>query len=151
VLHLVVDCSTSHCVWRTLEKMIASPSNSRIMQFRGSFQDLPQGDSSVSIYMQQAKRYLMNSVTTPIVRSVYPFNFHIKGKWSIIFFLFTKISNEILTESPLYREVSSYRQFTLHTFIITSIIGTNQPFNSFENIFRTNLHTQSPSHITCIS
>ena len=23
-------------------------------------------------------------VTTPIVRSVYPFNFHIKGKWSII-------------------------------------------------------------------
>ena len=31
VLHLVVDYSTSHCVWRTLEKTIASPSNSRIM------------------------------------------------------------------------------------------------------------------------
>jgi len=55
VLHLVVDCSTSHCVWRTLEKALASPSNSRIMQLHGSFQDLRQGDSSVSIYMQQAK------------------------------------------------------------------------------------------------
>jgi hypothetical protein len=31
MLHLVVDCSTSHCVWRTLEKTFASPSNSRIM------------------------------------------------------------------------------------------------------------------------
>jgi hypothetical protein len=40
VLHLVVDCSTSHCVWRTLEKALASPSNSRIMQLHGSFQDL---------------------------------------------------------------------------------------------------------------
>jgi hypothetical protein len=52
VLHLVVDCFTSHCVWRTLEKAFASLSNSRIMQLHGSFQDLWQGDSSVSMYMQ---------------------------------------------------------------------------------------------------
>jgi hypothetical protein len=31
VLHLVVDCQISSCVWRTLEKALASPSNSRIM------------------------------------------------------------------------------------------------------------------------
>jgi hypothetical protein len=31
MLHLVVDCHTSHCVWRTLEKALASPSNSHIM------------------------------------------------------------------------------------------------------------------------
>jgi len=55
VLDLKVDCSTSHCVWRTLEKARASPSNSRTMQLHGSFQDLRHGDSSVSIYMQQAK------------------------------------------------------------------------------------------------
>jgi hypothetical protein len=55
VLHLVIDCSTSHCVWRTLKKALASPSNSRIMQLHGSFQNLRQDDSSVSIYMQQAK------------------------------------------------------------------------------------------------
>jgi hypothetical protein len=52
VLHLVVDCSTSHCVWRTLEKALTSPSNSRIMQLHGSFQDLRQGDSPISLYMQ---------------------------------------------------------------------------------------------------
>jgi hypothetical protein len=44
VLHLVVDCHTSHCVWRTLEKALASSSNSRIMQLHGSFQALRQGD-----------------------------------------------------------------------------------------------------------
>jgi hypothetical protein len=43
VLHLVVNCSTSYCVWRTPEKALASPSNSRIMQLHGSFQDLWQG------------------------------------------------------------------------------------------------------------
>jgi len=40
VLHLVVDCNTSHDIWRTLETAFASPSNSRIMQFHGSFQEL---------------------------------------------------------------------------------------------------------------
>jgi hypothetical protein len=39
ILHLVVDCRTSSCVWCTLEKALASPSNSRIMQLHGSFQD----------------------------------------------------------------------------------------------------------------
>jgi len=60
VLHLVVDCHTSQCVWHTLEKALASPSNSRIMQLHDSFQDLRQGDSSVSIYIQQAKSLLTN-------------------------------------------------------------------------------------------
>jgi hypothetical protein len=40
VLHLVVDCHTSHCVWHIIEKALASPSNSRIIQLHGSFQDL---------------------------------------------------------------------------------------------------------------
>jgi hypothetical protein len=44
VLYLVVDCRTS-CVWHTLEKALASPLNSRIMQLHGSFQDLRQGDA----------------------------------------------------------------------------------------------------------
>ena len=30
-VHLVVDCHTSQCVWHTLKKVLASPSNSRIM------------------------------------------------------------------------------------------------------------------------
>ena len=41
--------------WHTLEKALPSLSNSHTMQLHGSFQALRQGDSSVSIYMQQAK------------------------------------------------------------------------------------------------
>jgi hypothetical protein len=44
VLHLVVDCPTSASVWSTLERALASPSNTRIMQLDGCLQDLRQGD-----------------------------------------------------------------------------------------------------------
>jgi hypothetical protein len=40
VFHLVVDCHILHCVWKIIEKALASPSNSRIMQLHGSFPDL---------------------------------------------------------------------------------------------------------------
>jgi hypothetical protein len=55
VLHLVVDCNTSHDIWTMLETTHASPSNSRIMQLHDSFQDLWQNDDSISIYLQKAK------------------------------------------------------------------------------------------------
>lgn len=55
VLHLVVDCQTSCCVWCALEQAFASPSNSRIMQLYGSFQDLCQGDDFVIIFLQNVK------------------------------------------------------------------------------------------------
>jgi len=55
VLHLVVDCQTSSSIWRTLEQAIASSSNSRIMQLHASFQDLRQGDESVTQFMQKSK------------------------------------------------------------------------------------------------
>jgi hypothetical protein len=77
VLHLVVDCSTSHCVWRTLEKALASPSNYRIMQLHGSFQDLRQEDSSVSIYMQQVKSLLNELVAAGRPMSLEDFNLYV--------------------------------------------------------------------------
>jgi len=43
VLYLLVDYHISQCVWHTLEKALASPSNSYIMQLYGSFQALKQG------------------------------------------------------------------------------------------------------------
>ena len=55
ILHLVVDCNTSHDIWTTLETTLVSPSNSRIMQLYGSFQELRQNDESVSTYLQKAK------------------------------------------------------------------------------------------------
>jgi len=77
VLHLVVDCFTSHCVWRTLEKALASPSNSRIMQLHGSFQDLQQGDSSVSLYMQQAKSLFDKLAVASRPMSLKDFNLYV--------------------------------------------------------------------------
>jgi hypothetical protein len=55
VLYLVVDCNTSYDIWRTLETTFVSPSNSRIMQLHGSFQELRQHDDSASTYLQKAK------------------------------------------------------------------------------------------------
>ena len=55
VLHLVVDCKTSQEIWTTLETALASPSNSRIMQLHGAFQELRQHDDSASTYLQKAK------------------------------------------------------------------------------------------------
>jgi len=40
LLHFVVDCQISHYVWYNLEQALGSPSNSRILQLYGSFQDL---------------------------------------------------------------------------------------------------------------
>jgi hypothetical protein len=51
VLYLVVDCNTSHDIWTTLETIVASPSNSWIMQLHNSFQDLRQNDDSANIYL----------------------------------------------------------------------------------------------------
>jgi len=45
VLHLVVDCNTSHDIWTTLETT----------QLHGSFQELRKNDESVSTYLQKAK------------------------------------------------------------------------------------------------
>jgi len=40
VLHLVVGCQSACLAWGTLERALASTSNSRIMQLHGSLQDL---------------------------------------------------------------------------------------------------------------
>jgi hypothetical protein len=77
VLHLVVDCQTSSCVWRALEKTLASPLNSRIMQLHGSFQDLRQGDASVTTYMQHAKSFFDELATTGRPLSLEDFNLYI--------------------------------------------------------------------------
>ena len=55
VLHLVVDCQTSSSVWRTLEQAFFCPSNSRIMQLHGLFQELCQGNDNITGYLQRAK------------------------------------------------------------------------------------------------
>jgi hypothetical protein len=116
VLHLVVDCSTSHCVWRALEKVLASLSNSRIMQLHGSFQDLRQGDSLVSLYMQQAKSLFDELAATGRPVSLENFNLYVfcglRGEFKdLVTSLITKIEplsyadlhNHLLTHEFLHK------------------------------------------------
>jgi hypothetical protein len=82
VLHLVVDCQTSSSIWRTLEQAIASSSNSRIMQLHASFQDLRQGDESVTQFMQKSKALFdeLGAAGQPISRE--DFNLYVfRGLW----------------------------------------------------------------------
>jgi len=82
VLHLMVNCHTSHYVWRTLEKVLMSLSNSHIIQLYRSFQNLQQGDASVIMYMQQAK--LLFDELTAAGRPITLKNFNIfvfRGSW----------------------------------------------------------------------
>jgi hypothetical protein len=77
VLHLVVDCHTSHCVWNTFEKALTCLSNSSIMQLHGSFQDLRQSDALVAMYMQQAKSLFNELATADRPISLKDFNLYV--------------------------------------------------------------------------
>lgn len=82
VLHLMVDCHTLHYVWRTLEKVLMSPSNSRIIQLYKSFQNLRQGDASVTIYMQQAKLLFDELIAAGRPITLENFNIYVfRGSW----------------------------------------------------------------------
>jgi hypothetical protein len=77
VLHLVVDCNTSHYIRRMLETALASPSNSRIMQLHGSFEELRQHDDSASTYLQKAKALFDELAATSRPISLAEFNLYV--------------------------------------------------------------------------
>jgi len=77
VLHLVVGCQSSYSAWRTLERALASTSNSYIMQLHGSLQDLRQGDESVIQFMQKAKALFDELVTACRPVSLEDFNLYV--------------------------------------------------------------------------
>jgi len=114
MLHLMVDCFTSHCVWNTLEKAFASTSNSSIMQLHGSFEDLCQGDSSVSIYMQQAKSLFDELAIVGRPMSLEDFNlymFHgLRGE-------FKDLVTSLLTKAKLLSYADLHNPLLTHEFL----------------------------------
>jgi hypothetical protein len=131
VLDLVVVCSTSHCVWRTLEKALASSSNSRIMQLHGSFQDLRQSDSSVSIYMQQAKSLFDELAAAGCPMSLEDFNLYVfrglRGEFKdLVTSLITKIEplsyadlhSHLLTHNVLHK--NSFHSMAAAPYLLSS-------------------------------
>jgi len=77
VLHLVVDCQTSHDLWMTLETVLPSPFNSRNMQLHVSFQDLRQNDNIVSVYLQKANALFDKLVVVGTPFSLEDFNLYV--------------------------------------------------------------------------
>jgi hypothetical protein len=123
VLHHVVDCQTSHCVWRTLEQTLASPSNSHIMQLHGSFHDLRQGDASVAMYMQQVKTLFDELTATSRLISLEDFNLYVfhglRGEFKdLVTILATKA--ELLSYADLHSHLLNHE--FLHKTSLQSII-----------------------------
>jgi len=77
VLHLIANCQTLSSVWHTLEQALVSSSNSRIMQFHGSFQDLWQDNESVTQFMQNAKALFDELVAVSWLVSLEDFNLYV--------------------------------------------------------------------------
>ena len=107
ILHLVVDCDTSHSIWQTLEKSFASPSHSRIMQLHGSFQDLRQGDDSVTAFLQRAKVLFDELAAAGRPLSLEDFNLYVfRGLRSDFKDLVTSLSTR--AEPLSYSDLHSY-------------------------------------------
>jgi hypothetical protein len=104
VLHLIVDCHTSHYVWRTLEKFLMSPSNSHIIQLYRSFQNLRQGDASVTMYMQQAKLLSMCFV--------------VRGE-------FKELVASLMTKAELFSYANLHSHFLTHKFLHKTSLQTS--------------------------
>jgi hypothetical protein len=110
VLHLVVDCNTSHDIWTTLETALASPSNSRIMQLHGSFQELRQNDESVSTYLHKAKSLFDDLAAAGRPISVEEFNLYVfRGLHSEF--------KDLVTSSSTKADLISYTD--LHNHLLT--------------------------------
>ena len=137
VLHLVVDCSTSHCVWRTLEKALASPSNSRIMQLHGSFQDLRQGDASVSMYMQQAKSLFDELAAAGRPMSLEDFNLYVfrglRGEFKdLVTSLITKA--EPLSYADLHSHLLTHEFLHKNSFHSMAVSSSSSPLLSSSSL-----------------
>ncbi|KAJ6969913.1 hypothetical protein NC653_034466 [Populus alba x Populus x berolinensis] len=139
VLHLVVDCSTSHCVWRTLEKTLASPSNSRIMQLHSSFQDLRQGDASVSMYMQQAKSLFDELAAAGRPMSLEDFNLYVfrglRGEFKdLVTSLITKA--ELLSYADLHSHLLTHEFLHKNSFHSMAVGSSSSPLLSSSSLLQ---------------
>jgi hypothetical protein len=130
MLHLVVDCHTSQCVCHTLEKALASPFNSCIIQLYGSFQNLRQGDSLVSIYMQQAKSLYDELAAAGYPMSLEDFNLY-------MFHGLRREFKHLVTSFITKTELLSYDD--LHNHLLTH-----------EFLYKNSLHSMMSPPLCCL-
>ena len=121
-----------------LEKALASPSNSRIMQLHGSFQDLRQSDSSISIYMQHAKSLFDELAAADQPMSLENFNLYVfrglRGEFKdLVTSLITKakplsyadLHDHLLTHEFLHK--NSLHSMDTNPFLLSSSLPPQPP------------------------
>ena len=128
VLHLVVGCQTFCSARRTLEQALASTSNSRIIQLHGSFQDLQQGDESVTQFIEKAKALFdeLTAAGRPVLLE--DFNFYVfrglRGQFKdLVTSLVTKaeplsyadLHNHLLTHEFIHKSLAVIHALLLPT------------------------------------
>jgi len=124
VLHLVVGCQSSCSAWRTLERALASTSNSRIMQLHGSLQDLRQGDESVTQFMQKAKALFDELVAAGRPVSLEDFNLYVfrglRGE-------FKDLVTSLITKAEPLSYVDLHSHLLTHEFLHKSSAAIHAP------------------------
>jgi len=145
VLHLVVGCQSSCSAWGTIERALASTSNSRIMQLYGSLQDLRQGDESVTQFMQKAKALFDELAAAGRLVSLEDFNLYmfrgLRGEFKdLVTSLITKVGplsytdlhSHLLTHEFLHKSSAAIHAPLLPTPSISSsaLIAQRQTFGN---------------------
>jgi len=124
VLHLVVGYQSSCSAWRSLERALASISNSRIMQLHGSLQDLRHCDESVTQFIQKAKALFNELAAAGRPVSLEDFNLYmfrdLRGEFKDL------VTSLITKAEPLsYADLHSY--LLTHEFVHKSSATIHAP------------------------
>jgi hypothetical protein len=138
VLYFVVDCHTFHGLWTTLKTSLVSPSNSRIIQLHGSFQDPRQNDSTVSAYLQQANMLFDELAVTGKPLSIEDFNLYIfrglRGEFQDLVTIFSTRA-EPISYTDLYSHLlidEFLHKASLQPIVTTPLLSTlSQPLSAF--------------------
>jgi hypothetical protein len=124
VLHLVVGCQSSFSAWRTLERALASTSNSHIMQLHGSLQDLRQGDELVTQFMQKAKALFDELVAASRLVSLEDFNLYVfRGLWG----KFKDLVTSLITKAEPLSYADLHSHLLMHEFLHKSSAAIHTP------------------------
>jgi len=124
VLHLVIGCQSSFSAWHTLERALASTSNSCIMQLHGSLQDLRQGDESVTQFMQKAKALFDELAAAGRPVSLEDFNLYmfrgLRGE-------FKDLVTSLTTKADLLSYADLHSHLLMHEFLHKSSAAIHAP------------------------
>jgi len=120
-------------IWQTLEKALASPPNSRIIQLHESFQDLRQCDDTINVYLQKAKSLFDELVAAGRPIALEDFNLYIfRGLRGEFKDLVTSLSTKVqpLTYTELHSHLLTHEYLNKSSLAGTTVTVTLLPTSS---------------------